>query len=684
MHPPPFRLGDWLVRPDANELERDGEVTRVEPKVMEVLVVLAAAEGRTLSRDELHAAAWPGVVVSDDALNATVSKLRRALGDDPRDPRYVETVPRRGYRLLETARPLALPPPRASRPPAPTVLPSPRRSGLGWLGAGAALVALLVAPVLLWLRPEAPAPVWTARPLTAAPGLERDAARAPDGRLAYAARARDGDRYHLWVQDTSGARLQVTDAPEDDRHPVWEGDALVFLRCSGTACGVYRVSALGGPVRRVSPAAVTPYGLSRARDGALAVVARDTAGTPAVGLLTPGAEAVRLLAPTPAGSSGAFRPAFAPDGRRLAFSRHDRAGGEDVWVHDLDAGTEQRLTDIGAQITGIAWAEDGLWVTAARAGAAELLRAPLGGGEPEAIPVGVREVRGVTASNHGLVVEAWSVEVNLWVADIGADTLGPLRPAIVSTAADHQPALSPDGRRLAWVSERDGAPALWVAGLDAPRAAPLRLTEPGVRVGAPAWAPDGARIAYEVQHEGAADLYVVPSEGGPPQPVAPGRGYDAAPRWNPTGDTLYFGSERGGDWQVWRAALGGGAPEPVTTRGGLAAEPGPGGVLYLSRYREGGLWRHGARADSLLVPGFAGADWGNWAATERGLFFVQRGEAGDRLMLLRPDGARQDFGPIPAPLSREPGVAVSRDGRRFALARVERIEADLVGLERTR
>ncbi|MEM9300507.1 MAG: winged helix-turn-helix domain-containing protein, partial [Pseudomonadota bacterium] len=95
-----FRLGDWLVTPARHALERDGEVIRLKPKAMAVLEQLAGAAGDVVPRDELFAAVWPGCAVTDDTLTQCVVELRRALGDSARAPRFIETVPRRGFRLL--------------------------------------------------------------------------------------------------------------------------------------------------------------------------------------------------------------------------------------------------------------------------------------------------------------------------------------------------------------------------------------------------------------------------------------------------------------------------------------------------------------------------------------------------------------------------------------------------------
>jgi transcriptional activator of cad operon len=97
------RIGPWRATRSTGRLEREGESRELEPKVMDLLFLLASDVGVVRSKDEIMAAIWPGVTVGDDALARCVFKLRQALGDTPRDPRFIETIPKRGYRLLPTA-----------------------------------------------------------------------------------------------------------------------------------------------------------------------------------------------------------------------------------------------------------------------------------------------------------------------------------------------------------------------------------------------------------------------------------------------------------------------------------------------------------------------------------------------------------------------------------------------------
>jgi len=96
----PFKVEDWTVIPKSGLLIRDSEEVKLEPKVMEVLVYLAQNQGEVVSRETLEAKIWTGMVVGYDAVSGSIIKLRKALGDDSRNPRYIKTVSKRGYQLI--------------------------------------------------------------------------------------------------------------------------------------------------------------------------------------------------------------------------------------------------------------------------------------------------------------------------------------------------------------------------------------------------------------------------------------------------------------------------------------------------------------------------------------------------------------------------------------------------------
>jgi TolB-like protein/DNA-binding winged helix-turn-helix (wHTH) protein/thioredoxin-like negative regulator of GroEL len=101
-----FRLGPWLVQPSLNAVSRDGKATRLEPKVMGVLVYLAVHSSETVSKEQLIRAVWGDTFVTDDVLTRSISELRKALDDDAKEPRIIQTIPRKGYRLVPRVEPV--------------------------------------------------------------------------------------------------------------------------------------------------------------------------------------------------------------------------------------------------------------------------------------------------------------------------------------------------------------------------------------------------------------------------------------------------------------------------------------------------------------------------------------------------------------------------------------------------
>ena len=95
-----FRLGDFWVYPKANELRGPNGTTHVEPRVMQVLEYLASRPDEVISREDLIRGVWQETFVNDEVLTNAVRELRKAIGDDPKSPEYIQTFPKKGYRLI--------------------------------------------------------------------------------------------------------------------------------------------------------------------------------------------------------------------------------------------------------------------------------------------------------------------------------------------------------------------------------------------------------------------------------------------------------------------------------------------------------------------------------------------------------------------------------------------------------
>lgn len=166
-----FLLAEWRVRPQLNRLVRERAEVHLEPRVMDLLVFLAGNAGRVVSKEEIIDAVWEGQFITDSALTRAVADLRKGLGDDVRQPRFITTIPKRGYRLVAPVEWAA----------------GDRLERAGTVGS---------AFVLTWRR----------RGLPLAPG-EHLIGRAPEGAVSISSR-KVSRRHARIVVDASAARLE--------------------------------------------------------------------------------------------------------------------------------------------------------------------------------------------------------------------------------------------------------------------------------------------------------------------------------------------------------------------------------------------------------------------------------------------------------------------------------------------
>lgn len=128
-----LRIGVWNVEPDLGNMTRDTETVRLEPRMMRLLLCLAERAGQVVSADQLLDHVWAGVVVSPDSVYQAIASLRRLLGDDPKQPTYIMTVPRQGYRMV--AEVVAAPEPELDAAATPSVAAAPpaaMAASTGW------------------------------------------------------------------------------------------------------------------------------------------------------------------------------------------------------------------------------------------------------------------------------------------------------------------------------------------------------------------------------------------------------------------------------------------------------------------------------------------------------------------------------------------------------------------------
>ncbi|HET7843227.1 MAG TPA: winged helix-turn-helix domain-containing protein, partial [Xanthomonadales bacterium] len=249
-------IGEWTFDPRSLELARGDARERLPRRLGLLLERLAREPGAVVARETLLRDVWGRVHVDEDLLSRNVAALRRALGDDPREPRYVETIPKAGYRLVASV---------AIAAPAPASIAARAAHRPRWIAGGIALAVAIAALVAGWLAlraPRAPAVDATAfdraQPLTSEPGWELGPSLSRDGQLvAYAEASPDRRGGRLVVRSVDGTAGRVLDEPDGVLlGPVLlpDGSAVAFRRLERGSCEV-RVRQLFARSRKVATCA---------------------------------------------------------------------------------------------------------------------------------------------------------------------------------------------------------------------------------------------------------------------------------------------------------------------------------------------------------------------------------------------------------------------------------------------
>lgn len=718
----PFRLGDWLVQPDLNRVTGPSGEVRLEPRVMLVLVRLAAVPGEVVSRDTLLDEVWEGTFVGEESLTRAISDLRRVFGDDARRPTYVETIRHHGYRLIasvtemeETETPpevesTAAPAPLPPDPPRHLFGEAPKRRPFRPLGtlASLAVIAALFAGVKLMERQESTplpagmvlAPI-TSEPLTTYPGHERQPALSADGtRVAFAWTGPAGDAEGVWVkQRNSETPLRLSEGPGRAAWPVWspDGQEVAWVQVLGDSSEVRSVPSLGGARRSLFATRGLVAGLDWTPDGRFLVMSVPDTGA---GWHRLAALELANLEVTGApyregdwgraamtGSSDLIgsnvQPRVAPGGDRLAFIHLDEiSGSNSVVVRDLLDGTSRTVLGGLAGLQGLAWSADGrqLVVASEHAGMYHLWTVPAVGGEARRLTAaGDFAWNPAVARNTGdLAYEQVRVDQDLWRIRIhGRD---PWRletgPFLVSTRWEYEADYSPDGARIAFVSARSGTPELWVCDHEGRDLRRLTTTG-GDPVTRPRWSPDGTRVAYNVIVDGRPVVRLVSAEGGTPTELTGAGLAETVAGWSPAGGGLEVIRRAGGGWNLYRRGL-----DPEDDGGEIVR----GRVVAAERSADGTLFFVGdartIRRDEgddppALVSGLDPLDRHNWRWADNAIYWVLR-TGGSAFLMVHDltDGTDNFLTDLPGFAGT--GLAVAPDGNEILYPRSGAAQGDLM------
>jgi len=530
--------------------------------------------------------------------------------------------------------------------------PNPRRRFRWVLGIAAAVVVAMVGVWLVRSKTEAPETPLVAVPLTSYPGNESSPSFSPDGtQVAFAWEGEKQDNFDIYVKQIGvEPPYRLTSDPAGDYSPAWSPDGrfIAFLREGSTGKTTIMLTPQRGGSERIL--AEINGAVSRLAYGPLLSWTPDSKWLLAP-TRPPGRQVFALhlfsvetgeshpLTNPPMEELGDAAPAVSPDGRTLVFSRvSPDYYTVTLWLLHLGdryepLGKEEKVQTSNATNTGAAWLPDGsefvfssgsgfnlgLWRTALTKGA--LARK---------ISLDARGTREPAVSRLGgrLAFSSLKFDINIWRIDLKGPGHKPGLPIrfISSTEPEYYPAYSPDGRRIAFVSQRSGTDEVWVCDSDGSKAAQL-TSFGGFSIYGPSWSPDSQNIAFTAAQKGVKDdIYAISANGGVPLRLTTHPAEDKWPNWSHDGKWIYFSSTRSGREEIWKMPSSGGDAVQITRNSGDTPRESTDGkfLYYMKGWPEAvSVWRASVDGDQDVKVLDSISSDGEWAVVKDGIYYFR-------------------------------------------------------------
>jgi len=578
---------------------------------------------------------------------------------------------------------------------------APMQKSRPWIKLAGAAAVLAILAVAGWFYFSAPAKYSGSPPrlvpFTSSPGFHGISAFSPDGNEVAFVWAEDSSSgldpmQHLYVQLVgAGTPLRLTNASESDHAPAWSPDGrFIAFRRGGHPPAYYIIPALGGVERKLADGDMSSmpggWGMDWSPDGKyLAVVdageKADPGGAKRIFYISVESGERRESKIELPGQSVAD-PRFAPDGKELAFIAGS-GGSNDVYVASVGGGKARALTSLRSGIGGVDWTPDGreLVFSSGHQGPNTLWRISRAGGDPQPLSVAADNAYfpRIAAHGHRLLFLHLAFHTNIWRAPLSPTDHGTPSRIVASTREDSSPALSPDGSRLAFASNRGGSFEIYVSAADGSN--PVQLTSMKTGSGSPAWSADGKQIAFDSRANGQGDIYLISAEGGSPHRLTKGPYDSEVPTWSRDGRWIYFTLVAPGT-PIWKVSPQGGDPIPVTNTGGLRAiESEDGHSLYY--FRDGAVWKNDLSSgkETRMIDA---KDFQDWRLCGNQICVVQTSGRSAAFVRYDPASERKQSKPLDIGSAGniwDTGLDVSPDGRWLVYTRADSVESDIMMVE---
>jgi serine/threonine protein kinase/WD40 repeat protein len=524
----------------------------------------------------------------------------------------------------------------------------PRKTRFWLWAAGTCLVAAfaVIAGIWFYLRSRSPQLEPRVMPLISYPGFQRDPAFSPDGnQIAFAWTGLSATVTHIYVKVIgTDTPLQLTSGELPDMHPAWapDGKSIAFIRTlSPIKTGIYQIGPLGGQERYIAEVFAEPYqALGWSHDGKWLVTSGREAPGKRSGIFVISADTGQARSLSLGGTSDEFYPALSLDSRLLAFSRALSQGNWGIFVVPLDSSLRptrpsRRLKAPFGLNRQPVWTTDGKEVVFANGGTVDtrLWRVSINRDTPARDLTITGEVAyqpAIAPQGARLAYSHDFNNVNIWSVTVTA--AGKAGPPIQIMASPRSSwvrpnAFSPDARKIAFESNRSGPYGILTANMDGSNEIFLFGSS-----GSPTWSPDGHSIAFDSrkEEEERVAIYVVSANGGAARRLTSMQTDNVLPCWSHDGKWIYFDSNRTGRFEIFKISPDGGDEIQVTRNGGWGLQESPDSkFLFYTRSRA-------ISTPLFKVPAVGGQEqqvlpsvherW--WAVGNQGVWFMETAATG--------------------------------------------------------
>lgn len=598
---PEFALGALIIRPPVREVIAQDRRETVEPRVMQVLVALAKADSAVVSRDQLIECCWGGRLVSDDAINSCVAKVRALAGFTSPPAFEIETIPRVGYRLRKregarTPASTAFPPSVAadSRLPSNPV----RWRQAGWIVAAGVVVLAVCAALNFYLqRADEWIVVESHLPFIATPLIERYPAIAPDGTMiAYSAGTTITNRQINLRLVKGGDPIQLTHEVYDAYSPAWSPDSktiayLIFQPAH--PCRIMEVQVPAGQPHQIGQCRVSERSSLTFDTSGHALFFSDARAPGGPGRLVKldlENGQVHDVTHLPGDAVSDMQPTSSPGGDALVYVRDFGGFRSQLRIVSLANGGDRLIAKFDDCDVSPAWSSDGRAIFVARSceGDNALLAYPIGGGAPWRIMSGGNYLGRLSSGGNGLLAIEMGYPFGRLIAVMPHSDLPPKlldeSGGLTTWCVDY----ASDGTPIA-TGNRSDAYGVWISEAGGPFRQLIAL--PDGNAGAIRWSPDGTHFAYIRWLAGGFDAPVLTRSGTPVARIHFAAKESGLLDWTADGKSILTSRQDQQGWRIWRTDLATPDKSVAITPYGWMSPRVHGTMLFAEKAGVTGVWR---------------------------------------------------------------------------------------------